>query len=201
MKKHLSMPLILASASDRRRELLEQAGYLFQIISPEDAEDAIQIAPSIHALAMFKAREKVYRAARMMPPMAPACILGADTIVSLGNEVFGKPLDRKDALRILSALSGTRHQVITGLCLGYISVVGQQPEIQMEAETTWVTMREIMATDREAYVASGEADGKAGAYAIQETGDQFVTRIEGSFSNVVGLPLELLERLLGNRLN
>jgi len=119
-------------------------------------------------------------------------IVGADTLVEAGGQILEKPADRVDARRILEKLSGARHRVITGICL-WPSEEGRQP--LTAAETTWVTMKPMAADEIEAYVESGEADGKAGAYAIQETGDRFVESFEGSFQNIVGFPIERFEKL------
>jgi len=186
---HFPVPLILASASERRRTILGEAGYAFGVREPGDAEDAITSAPTPEALALEKARAKAEKIALELHGK-PSLVLGADTIVVAGKDVLGKPLDRADALRILARLSGTRHCVITGLALR-LAPGNFAPALF--AETTWVTFRTLKPAEIEAYVASGEADGKAGAYAIQERGDRFVERLEGSYTNVVGFPLELFE--------
>lgn len=131
-------------------------------------------------------------AAALDPPF-PALVVGADTLVaSAHGKIIGKPLDRADAVAILSSLSGTRHCVISGICAIPIFERAQRPVCHaLEfAESTWVTMRKMSAAEIAEYVKSGEADGKAGAYAIQEEGDKFVAKVEGSFLNVVGFPLE-----------
>lgn len=181
------VPLVLASASERRRTILSDAGYRFEVCDPGEVENAIAAAPTPEALALAKARAKAQSAAASLQTREPTVVVGADTLAALGDEVLGKPLDRIDAVRILTRLSGSRHRVITGLCL-WLSPGHAQPELA--AETSWVEMRRLSQKEIEAYVATGEADGKAGAYAVQETGDRFVERIEGSFLNVVGFPLE-----------
>jgi len=108
-------------------------------------------------------------------------------------DILGKPESREDAVRILRTLSGSRHRVITGVCLICVSEGWRQTD----SDTTWVEMRPMSEHEIADYVASGEAMGKAGAYAIQETADRYVTKVDGSFSNVVGLPVELLQRMLG----
>lgn len=180
--------LILASSSPRRRQLLAEAGYQFQVVPPaipEPAEGFEDLSPcqQAEALAYFKARE--------VGPMPDALVLGADTIVAAGNRVLGKPADAADARAMLTSLSGTRHAVITGLAL-----LTPDAHRLIASDTTWIVMRTITAAEIDAYLASGEWEGKAGAYAIQETADRFVQAVEGSFSNVVGLPLELLARML-----
>jgi len=118
--------------------------------------------------------------------------------------VIAKPLDRADARDILSRLSGTRHRVISGVCLWPVTagVSSQGPvarnsgQPRLISATTWVNLRTMSSAEIDAYVNSGEADGKAGAYAIQEKGDRFVTSVEGSFLNVVGFPLEAFQQTL-----
>ena len=120
------------------------------------------------------------------------CVLAADTIAALGNRVFGKPADRDDARRILQSLSGTTHQVITGVTL----LDAASGAWLIRHDSTDVTMRRLAEREVEDYLDGGEWMGKAGAYGIQDKGDAFVERIEGSFTNVVGLPMELLARML-----
>jgi len=185
----LPFALVLASVSPRREEILRKAGYRFTVFDPGDAEEAIG-GDSPAAQACAKARAKAASAARALRPAVPTLIVAADTLVALGPEVLGKPLDREDARRILKKLSGTRQEVISGLCLW---PVPHGPEPHVEAVSSWVTMRSMTSEEIAAYVDSGEADDKAGAYAIQETGDRFVESLEGSLLNVVGFPLERFE--------
>jgi septum formation protein len=179
---------ILASSSARRRELLRRASYTFEVLAPTLSELEI-FPPSVtpheraEALAYYKAR--AVAAERFDVP-----VLGADTIVAVGDAVLGKPADEVEARWMLRSLSGTRHQVITGIAL--LCPSGRRI---ITSDTTHVTMRKLSAEEIDAYVASNEWVDKAGAYAIQETADRFVQKIEGSFSNVVGLPMELLERV------
>ncbi len=185
-------PLVLASASPRRRRILKDAGYAFEALDPGDVEAFVQEASHPDALALAKARAKAAVAVSLWKG-SPCVVIGADTLVARGDEIMGKPEDCADAIRILKRLSGTRHRVITGVCL-WPTKAGTEP-IEF-AETSWVVMRVMGIGEIEAYVASGEADGKAGAYAVQETGDRFVERIEGSMLNVVGFPLERFQALL-----
>ena len=181
--------LILASASPRRRELLAAAGYDF-IVQPPTLEEPnhlpVNLPPVSYAesLAYFKARG----VAETHPGVR---VLGADTVVAVHGKILGKPVDAVDARTMLRNLSHNRHAVITGVAL-----VGPGEERIIAADVTYVTMRPMSERDIEDYVASGEWQGKAGAYAIQETADRFIVKLEGSFSNVVGLPMELLARLL-----
>ncbi len=180
--------LVLASASPRRRELLAQAGISFEVVAPtipelDEVVSKLPPAQQAEALAFFKARS-VWDA-------DPArWVLGADTIVALGGQVLGKPRDRQHAGQILSSLSGTRHVVITGLAL--LSPADRS----IASDSTYVTMRKLSDQEIESYLDSGLWAGKAGAYGIQEIGDRFVEHVEGSFSNVMGLPMELLDRML-----
>jgi len=140
-----------------------------------------------------------FKAASVQISRPQEIVLGADTIVAGRGGIFGKPRDEADARKILSELSDTRHMVTTGLALllPATSARGCQGTDRMLAsETTYVTMRRITQDEMDTYLASGEWRDKAGAYAIQETADAFVSKVEGSFSNVVGLPMELLDRLL-----
>jgi len=181
--------LVLASSSPRRRQLLRQAGIPFRAVDPPIAEPhhgppTLQPTRRAEALAYFKAS-----AVRNRVP--DPYVLGADTIVALGQEILGKPADEAGARRMLRGLSGSRHQVITGVAL-----LGLRSWRLIASEITHVTMRPMTPDDIEQYIVSGEWIGKAGAYAIQETADRFVESVEGSFTNVVGLPLELVRRML-----
>jgi septum formation protein len=180
--------LILASASPRRRELLAATGRAFRVV-PSDAEETVPEGLSPTEAAEHLACRK---AAAVAARLSRGIVIGADTIVTSGPDIIGKPTDREDAIHILESLSRRAHTVITGLCL----IDARSGRRLSGCERTRVQMRRMDRREIEAYVDSGEAIGKAGAYAIQESGDRFVERIEGSLSNVVGLPMELLERLL-----
>ena len=180
--------LILASASPRRRELLALAGVPFDIVvSPAQEPDPdVNEHPAAYAARM--ARLKAAAVAEMHPT---AVVLGADSVVAVGETILGKPADAADALRMLRLLSGRSHQVVTGCAL---FAPGREPEIFTVA--TDVTMGVVSEDRLAAYVASGEPMDKAGAYAIQGGAAAFVTTICGSYTNVVGLPLaEVVEVL------
>jgi len=189
----LSPPqLVLASNSPRRRELLRQAGYRFQVRPPpiDDSDaDLAGMAPEhlVEHLAWLKAAS-VADDRRL----TGALVLGADTVVVLGGRIIGKPADQADARRILAELSGSTHRVLTGLAL-IDTATGRR---LVDHDVTHIRMRIMTPAEIDSYVASGEAMGKAGAYALQETGDRYVESLEGSTTNVVGLPMQLLERML-----
>ncbi len=205
-----AVELILASSSPRRRELLRQAGYRFRVRPPCPIEDAcLRRAPStaayVESLAYLKAMSAIETHG-----IRKGLVLGADTAVELEGRIIGKPRDEDEARQILSALAGSVHRVLTGLAL-VDTGAGRSPQVAtathlwratrrgerwLAHDATAVHMGPMSAAEIHAYVASGEAMGKAGAYALQETGDRFVESLEGSFTNVVGLPMELLERML-----
>lgn len=182
--------LVLASASPRRQSLMQEAGYRFGVVSPPIAEPDEVIgklppAQQAESLAYFKARS-------VADGRPQSLVVGADTIVAVGGQVLGKPSDAADAGRMLRKLSGSRHVVITGLAL-----LGPGGERLIASDVTYVTMRKMTSRQIDDYIASGEWIDKAGAYAIQETAqDRFIEKVEGSFSNVVGLPMELLDKML-----
>jgi len=188
--------LVLASASPQRRQILARAGFTFEALDPGEAEEAIAGAPTPDEVAAGKARAKAARVAAALAPPYPAVVVASDTLVVLGGEIIGKPLDRAEAVAILTRLSGTRHRVISGLCLWPVTGARRAPAPRLGVATTWVQMRAMSPEQIREYVASGESDGKAGAYAIQEGGDRFVESLDGSFLNVVGFPLELFEEWL-----
>ncbi|HUM06200.1 MAG TPA: Maf family protein [Terriglobales bacterium] len=178
--------LVLASASPRRQELLRNAGVAFEVQPADIAEDPLP-GEGAKACAERLAREKAEAIARLRPNNP---VLGADTVVVIDGQVLGKPTDPADAARMLRLLSGRTHQVITGVCL----VVGDQRSVA--SETTSVTMSEISEKEIAGYIAHGEPMDKAGAYAIQGIASRWIPRIEGDYSNVVGLPVTLVWRLL-----
>ena len=181
--------LILASSSPRRKKLLAEAGFEFDVVPPAISEPdygPTQLSPRQQAesLAYFKARV----VAEQYPQ---GRVLAADTIVAADGRVLGKAADRNEAAAMLATLSGTRHAVITA-----VVILGPGQTRLIASEISYVTMRKISKEQIEAYIELGEWSGKAGAYAIQETADKFIEKIEGSFTNVVGLPMELLDRML-----
>lgn len=188
------MELILASSSARRLDLLTQAGYTFQVCDPEDVEArTCRPTGSAARLARVLALAKARSVAQRHDFHSETLVLGADTTVALNNHIIGKARNRAHARQILTMLSGTTHQVITALALLELPL-GRS---LVEHDVTSVTMAQLSAEQIQQYLQTNLWQGKAGAYAIQED-DAFILKIDGSFSNVVGLPLELLERMLRN---
>jgi septum formation protein len=178
--------LVLASASPRRQELLRNAGIAFEVQPAHIPEDP-QPGESAKACAERLAHEKAQAVARLRPQDV---VLGADTVVVVDGQLLGKPSDAADAARMLRMISGREHSVITGVCL----VAGGQWSVA--SESTTVTVSEISENEIADYVASGEPMDKAGAYAIQGIASRWIPRIEGDYSNVVGLPVALVWRLM-----
>ena len=180
------MRLVLASRSPRRADLLTSAGYDFEV-APADIDERLldgeTPAAHVHRLAL----EKSALVARDHPT---SIVLGVDTVVVIDGVVLGKPGDDADAAAMLGRLSGRTHDVLTGVALH----AGN--DRQYDVESTRVTVRELTAAEVAWYVGTGEPEGKAGAYAIQGRASRFVTRIEGSYTNVVGLPIALVDHLL-----
>ena len=182
-------PLLLASTSPQRRAILEQLGLPFDVVAPryrEQDETGLGAVDLVRTHARGKARS-VADGEEERP------VLGVDTAVVLDGEIFGKPGGEEEAAAMLGRLGGRTHAVVSGLCL-----VTPGWEV-VEHEETRVTFRELTPRDVAGYVAAGEWQGRAGAYAIQGLGAALVERIEGDYLNVVGLPAALLVRLLAAR--
>ena len=179
--------LILASSSPRRQELLRQTGIDFEVMAPHINEDQRPgEEPLVYALRL--AREKAQTVARHRP-LGP--VLGADTIVVVDGEVLGKPVDAADAVRMLRRLSARAHQVSTA-----VSLALPDGGADTRSCTTQVYFRKLTEDEIQQYVAGGEPMDKAGAYAIQGGAARWADRIEGEYSNVVGLPLSLVTDML-----
>ena len=196
--------LILASASPRRQELLRSAGIPFTA-QPADIDETPLAGEAPRDCAERLAREKALAVFQKNPQQ---CVLGADTIVVVDDVILGKPRDADDAARMLRLLSGRTHAVITGVCVvnpvasGESVASGQwsvASNIKNASETTLVTMCEISEEEIRRYVATGEPMDKAGAYAIQGVASRWIPRIEGDYSNVVGLPVALVYSMLRER--
>jgi septum formation protein len=183
--------LILASASPRRRELLTQAGFEFQVHPahiPEDPRPGEEPVAYVTRLAREKAQTAFARLAEESP--SGLVVLGADTTVTVDGEILGKPEDAADAARMLRMLSGRSHLVVTGVAV----VTAQSTEVA--SEVTAVRFLTLSEAEIEAYVASGEPMDKAGAYGIQGRAARWIPRIDGCYFNVVGLPLALVSTML-----
>ena len=178
-------PLILASASPRRAELLRELHLDFRVV-PSDAPELHDEQLTARELARLNAFRKARAVAARFPS---ALVLGADTLVYLGERLFGKPRDLADAHRMLAELQGRTHEVVTGVCLLHLG----GGRSRLLAESTCVRFKSLTSEDIEEYIASTKPLDKAGAYAIQELGDRLVDEIDGSYSNVVGLPMERLK--------
>jgi septum formation protein len=186
-------PLILASGSARRRDLLREAGFRFRVLAPE-IEEATLPGESPETRTRRLAIQKAEAVARRSPP--GSWILAADTVVLIDHETLGKPRDIEEAASMLLRLAGRAHVVITGFALAR---AGEEPlRAACGIEASRVHMRAVSRPEALAYATTGEPMDKAGAYALQGIGARFVEEVEGSRSNVVGLPLErvipLLER-------
>lgn len=178
--------VVLASGSPRRKDLLARLVPVFEVVTSDVDEEALTVSDPI-ATAERLAEAKARAVAALRPE---ALVIGADTVVFLGETQFAKPQDAADARRMLRALSGRTHVVATGVCL-----IGPQGSETFHDETL-VVFRDLSDAEIEAYVATGEPMDKAGAYAIQGGAAAFVVRREGSESNVIGLPLERLRDFL-----
>ena len=182
-------PLLLASTSPQRQAILEQLGIPFEVMAPDYVEHD---PPEADAEKLV--REHARGKARSVAGHADGRpVLGVDTTVVLDGRIYAKPIDAADAEQTLLGLSGKTHAVLSGICL-------LTPDWEMvEAAATLVTFRVLTPRDVSAYVASGEWEGRAGAYAIQGRGASLVERVDGDYLNVVGLPVSLLVRLLAER--
>jgi septum formation protein len=192
--------LVLASASPRRRELLAQAGYTFEVRPAHVPEDPLPGEEPI-AYVVRLAREKAEAVYRQMAERTEAtagnglAVLGADTTVAVDGEILAKPEDAADAARMLRMLSGRTHRVITGVALA------TSDGTEVAAEVTAVRFVALADEEIAAYVATGEPMDKAGAYAIQGGAAKWIPRIEGCYFNVVGLPLALVTAMLEGRVS
>jgi septum formation protein len=187
------LELVLVSQSPRRQHLLSEAGFKFRVDTvklSEIIEKNVNLRDAIEGLARQKAQ--TYVESHKHLKSKDILVLTADTVVFLGDEILGKPKDQKEAVQFLGRLSDNTHSVITGLCLWNLAT----GEVFTASDTTKVYFRKISPVEIEAYVATGEPMDKAGAYAIQGLGRNFVSRFEGAYDNVVGLPVALFESVL-----
>ena len=184
--------IILASSSPRRKELLEQVGLKFEIFSP-DIDESVCIGESADHYVQRLAQQKAQAILAQFPD---AIVIAADTILVLDHKIIGKPESKQHAFEIWTALSDRQHDVLSGVCV--LSSECDPNTIQSMVVRTQVHFQKLSQLDMEQYWATGEPIGKAGAYAIQGYAAQFIQRIEGSYSNVVGLPLYETLQLLKN---
>ena len=187
------MRLILASASPRRRELLERLGLPFEV-RPSGIEEPLAAGVPASTLATTLARAKAADIAdRLWAAGEAALVLGADTLVVLDGQPLGKPTSQGDARAMLRALRGRSHEVVTSVVVRDAEPAGRE---LTEAVVSQVLMRDYTDDEIAANVATGEPDDKAGAYAVQGRGRRLVSRVDGCYTNVVGLPLRTTARLL-----
>lgn len=190
MTEELAVSIILASASPRRQQLLAKAGYKFAVVTPDIDESAFSvehIEPCAYAerLALAKAKN-------VAGDFPDRLVIAADTVVDFDGEIIGKPADAKEAERITRKLFSRPHKVITA-----VAVVRLKDCVELvESDTTTVYPEKMSEQQLTEHIKGGSWQGKAGAYAMQEDGDEFVEKIDGSLTNVMGLPMELLERML-----
>ena len=180
--------LVLASASPRRRALLAEMGYAFDVVPAEIDEEVDPALPPARQAEVLAERKAEAVASRV----GDALVLGADTIVACGGRAIGKASGEAEAREFLRLLTSHRHAVITGLCV----LDARTGERQVAHDVTWIRMRAMTDAELDAYIASAGWQDKAGAYALQEGGDEFVEAMDGSESNVVGLPAELVAAMV-----
>ncbi|HCV3153461.1 TPA: Maf-like protein [Acinetobacter baumannii] len=171
--------LVLASSSPRRRELLQQLSLNFEIYSP-DIDESVHEGELVHQYVERLAREKAQVVLNIFPD---SVIIAADTSLGLDGQIIGKPDSKQHAFDIWKQLSGRWHDVFSGIC------IATQQQILSQVVQTQVEFASLTTQDMEDYWATGEPVGKAGAYAIQGIASQYIPKIQGSYSNVVGLPL------------
>lgn len=185
--------LVLGSCSPRRRELLVAAGFEFEVVQPSDAAeqnppDDISPDELVSKLAYRKAADVAARVRRSL-------VIGCDTVAECDGRILGKPADEDDARRMLKTLSGRRHRVLSGLCLWPVGVACAKNKPLRRVDVTSLDMDRLTPAELDEYIAGGKWQGKAGSFGYQdELG--WVHVVEGSESNVVGLPMELLAKML-----
>ncbi len=193
MKTQQRPKLILASRSPRRRELLIEAGYDFEVVVPDEAAECGVC--SRETPEKFVARLARQKAANVAPKISSGLVLGCDTVAECNEQILGKPASEEHARQMLRLLSGREHRVLSGLCLW--NVPGGIPHVRVAV--TRLRMDRLSAEEIDGYLASGLWDGKAGAFGYQDRLG-WIRVIEGSETNVVGLPMELLAEMLGGEM-
>jgi septum formation protein len=179
--------LVLASGSPRRRELLGRLG-IVPLVEPADLDESVRPGEQPAAYVERLAREKAATALR-----PGVVVIAADTAVVRDGEILGKPTDRSDTIRMLTSMAGRSHHAVSGVAVSFVEL--GEARIVAGVETTTVSMQELSAERIAWYADSGEPDDKAGAYGLQGAASLFADRIEGSVTNVIGLPLALLDEL------
>lgn len=179
--------IVLASGSPRRRELLAEMGYTFDVM-PSDCDERLPADTPPKRAVELLAERKALSVAELLPP--ETLVIGSDTLVELAGHPLGKPQDENDALRMLMALSGQRHFVHTGVCVAY------RGRTLTDSDSAGILFRPYTREEAWAYVCTGEPMDKAGAYGIQGLGGHLVEKREGEMDTVVGLPTRTLDRLL-----
>ena len=186
-EQKITLPhIILASASPRRKDLLTQIGAAITVMPADVDESLTETDPEalVKALSYRKAHAVFSTCAKQGKLRDRTVILGADTVVALDDEILGKPKDEADAIRMIDAMQGGHHRVLSG-----VTLIGENGESVTFAESTEVHLYPMSKAEIESYVSSGEAFGKAGAYGIQGPFAAFVQKVDGSYTNVVGLPV------------
>ncbi len=192
MSEKAKASFILASASPRRKELLKKAGFQFEVVVP-DVDESSFYSAGINA-EEYAGRLALAKAKNVAEKFQDYFVIGADTVVDYQGEIIGKAGDEKHAEEIIKKLFSQSHKVVTA-----IAIVKLNAGIEIvESDTTVIFPKKMSPAQIAEHIKGGSWRDKAGAYAIQETGDEFVERIEGSLTNVMGLPMELLTRLLRN---
>ncbi len=190
MSEQSQYSFILASASPRRKKLLAEAGYKFTVVQPDIDESAFP-AKGIEARE-YAERLALAKAKNVAEKYPDSLVIGADTLVDFQGQIIGKPADAKEAERITKKLFSGPHKVTTG-----IAIVRLRDGIELsESDTTTIYPKRLTSEQIDEHIKSETWRDKAGAYAIQENGDEFIEKIVGSLTNVMGLPMKLLERLL-----
>jgi septum formation protein len=185
-----TLPLILASASPRRKQLLAEAGFVFETLPPDENAEDERLPDELPT--EYVRRLALQKAENVANKIERGIVLGCDTVVVCGEDILEKPMDKDDARNMLRQLSGQIHQVVSGLCL--LKKEKECRELCSQSETTLLKMQSLSDSDLETYLDSEQWQGKAGAFGYQD-GNDWITILEGSESNVVGLPMELFRTM------
>jgi septum formation protein len=184
------LPLILASASPRRKQLLSESGFVFETLPPDESAEDARLPDELPV--EYVKRLALQKAVNVAEKVEQGIILGCDTIVLCGETILEKPADRNDARRMIQCLRGRIHHVLSGLCL--LTKTGETTTVRQESAITRLMMQPITDEELKTYLDTGQWQGKAGAFGYQD-GNDWITILEGSESNVVGLPMELFRAM------